>query len=396
MNSISTKNVELLPDEEFRIEVGESQKLRIKVVKGIAEIKGKELLKESTNVFTDVKTSIYTFTGCQLQIEGEADLTFVSKCSPFPAVFTIFDRLYKNLKEENKVCNVLLLGSGKSTVAVSLCNFFVRMHEKVIFTEIDPSKGNIFPGALSTMVIENLSEPFFDLNNPFSLFYGSKEVSNQELYEMQVQSLAEKCSTFSHPNIIVAPEMEHSFLETVIDIFNITHLVVVGDERMYYLILNKMEKEELKNSWGDKLRVKGKKIEAFYVENPGFLQENKVAKSIKRYFYGKSEFTPSRILVNKNNISVLKLGEDFAAPVSALPLGSSRRLGLMGVEEVDLQESSILGISTATDQESVITAPIAGFAVCVDEKKGKILCSQPKLPSKTVYLIQGNIKFIDY
>ncbi len=106
-------------------------------------------------------------------------------------------------------------------------------------------------------------------------------------------------------------------------------------------------------------------------------------------------YTLIKIILNKNMISVVKLGEDYVAPVSALPLGSSRKVGITGIMEVDLKEGAVLAISHSGEKEEITTAPVSGFIVCVDEKKGRVLACQPKLP-KCSYLIQSNLNYIDY
>lgn len=385
--------IEIARNKDFRIEVNELQKLKIKIIKGLAELKGAELVNNKWYLFTDTKTSIFTFTGCDLEIEGECELAYIGERSNFPKLFDI----YNGIVQSKNVKNILILGQGQSTTAITMCNYFIRDQKKILFTELDTSKGNIFPGTLSVMAIRNISINHFSLNNPFCLFYGSKEAENMELYELQMMEISKKAKELIENetdiigNVVIAPFIDFNSLNKMITQYNINFIIVSKDERLYHRIKPKIQ------------------ISINFIPNNGFISENKIIKSIKRYFYGeqlsevnnnfvfKNIFTPSRIILNNktHSFSIIKVGEDFIAPDSALPIGANRKVGIIGVEDVDLIENSILAISDATDRDEVALKPVVGFLVCLDEKKGRVLSIQPKLP-KMNFLIQGNIKYIEY
>ncbi len=190
----NNKIFELSQNEEFRFEVGESQKLMIMVEVGLAEVKGQELINKNWYTYSDIKSVLFTFTGCRIRVmdegeKGEGNISmFVANISSFPQIFNFFH--YINKKDDdvkrNNMKSILVMGKGRSTLAMTLCNYFIRTHQTVQFTELDPSKGNIFPGAISTMLVENLNENYFELNNPHCLFYGSVSINNnKDLYEIQ-------------------------------------------------------------------------------------------------------------------------------------------------------------------------------------------------------------------
>lgn len=368
--------VELATNQEYRIEVMENQKLRIMVIAGIAEVRGQELLNDKWHVFTKIRTSIFTFTGAKLKIDGTCELQYKAISSPMPKIFSYFDYLYKT---PNLNKTILVLGHGRSTFCSTLANYFVRMHKSVLFTEIDPAKGNIFPGALSSMVVSSLVDykTGFNMSSPTCFFFGSTEIENMELYELQIDALIDSVEkrNFVGLHMILAPELSVDMLNILIKKFKICETVIIGDERLF-----------------NKLNLLSNKLQ---IENSGYIHENTVAASINRYFNGfENEYKPCAFLV-KQPWQVVRIGEEFIAPESALPLGATRKVGKTGVNKTEPVCNAVLAISEAATEAEVPTSKVIGFAVCLDEKKFRILCTQPKLP-KNAFLIQGSIRYIDF
>lgn len=365
--------IEIPKDKEFRIEVSENQKVRIMVIAGLAEIAGQELLNEKWYNFANIKTSIFTFTGAKLKIEGINDLQYIATSTCFRKIFNFFDLC----KDTQRI--VLVLGKGRTTFCTTMCNYSVKLHNKVDLIELDPSKGNIFPSALSLMQVETIVDynDKIKLNNPFCLFYGSLTIENKELFDLQVDRLCTEIETRNNGNLklILSPELTNDELNVIIKKFKVTDVVVMGDERMFH-----------------KLNLLVPKV---FIENTGYIYENTVASSINRYFNGTNgEFTPASFLV-KFDWLIYRIGEEFTAPDSALPLGASRRIGRTDVCKSELVQNSVIAISEAETEDQIITSPVAGFIVCLDDKKFRILCTQTKLP-KLKFMVQGNVQYMDF
>ncbi|ADM11564.1 pre-mRNA cleavage complex GTPase subunit [Encephalitozoon intestinalis ATCC 50506] len=371
--------IRLWPNQEFRIEVSETQKLKVMVVSGLAEIKGQELLNEKWYAFKDIKTFIFTFSGCKLKVEGACDLQYVSGTTNVPSIFGIVNFFSKNGFDYSKLRTFMVVGNGRSTLCFTLINFFVRMGKKVLFTEIDPSRGNIFPGALSTMHVDTLIDCIegLRLKNPLSFFYGSTEITNMELYDLQTTKLQEaiKSKNIDDLHLILCPEGASAFYNTLIKRFEVDRVIVVGNERLYHTL--------------DVI------VEKLMISRSGFVEEKEIGKSISRYFKGvNNEYTPFTFNV-KYKWRVVRIGEMYVAPASALPLGSARKVGCVEASEVEISENSVLGISEAREIEDVAGSPVLGYVVVIDTGTFKILCTQPRLP-KYVFLIQGDLKHIEY
>ncbi|ELA42768.1 uncharacterized protein VICG_00083 [Vittaforma corneae ATCC 50505] len=365
--------IQIPRNHELRLEVMENQKIKVMVISGLAEIFGQELLNEKWYNFTDIKCSIFTFTGAVVKIEGSCDLSYLAESSCFPKIFNYFDSIKDSLGI------VIVVGRGRSTFCTTLANYFVRVRKKLDFLEVDPLKGNVFPGALSYLQIDSLVEynDKLKLTNPYCLFFGSLSIENTELYQIQTEKLNEEVESRETGNfkVILCPELSNDMLHQLIKTFKASGVVCIGNERMFHRLNTPIPK--------------------IFIENTGYIAENTVAKSINRYFNGpSSEYTPSSFSL-RSEYTVLRIGEQYAAPESALPLGASRKIGHTDVCRCELIQNAVLAISGAENEDQVVRSPALGFVVCVDEKKQRILCTQPRLP-KCKYLVQGSVKYIDF
>ena len=214
-------------------------------------------------------------------------------------------------------------------------------------------------------------------------------IDNVELYTLQCERLKEEVESRDTHNfkVVLCPDLPIDVLNQVlrtdlpIDVLNqvlrtfkAATVIYIGNERMFH-----------------KLNILTPKV---FIENAGYIAENMVARSINRYFNGPNgEYTSSSFLLK--DCTIVRVGEQYTAPESALPLGASRKVGHTDVCKCELVQNSILTISEAETEDQLITTPVLGFVACLDEKKQRILCTQPKLP-KCKYLIQGSVKYIDF
>lgn len=376
--------VDIDRNSEYRIEVAPGKKLRVMVLRGLAEVLGQELLNDKWHVFSDIKIAIFTFTGAKLRLDGTAELQYPVLRPFMPQVFAYFDGLRPSYSR-----TVIVVGSGRTTFCTALINFLVRLHHRAIFTEIDPSRGNIFPGTLSTMAVDGLVDynEGFHLNNPSCLFYGSTDLDNMELYDLQVHALVKIIERMAAPDgqaargesvhLIVAPEFGSDKLNELVKEFGADEVVVVGNERLFHqlsLIVGKV-----------------------FIENTGYTQQGTggIAKSIGRYFNGVGGMYSPCSITLKNKHEIVRIGEEHAAPESALPLGAARKVGRTGINRTELVSNCVLAISEAQKEEEVATSIAAGFVVVTDPSKMKMLCTQTALPRCT-YLVQGSIQYLEY
>jgi len=314
-----------------------------------------------------------------------------------PYVAKYFDYLCRN-NEFGR--NILVLGKGKCTFCTAMANYIVRMHKTSIISVIDPASGFIFPGVIGWLAIDSIIDysEGIKLNNPTCYFYGDTEIKNSDLYDIQIEEMSKELEELSKEasgeknaskeavpeesesiqgqlNMIIAPQMAQEELNRIIKKFKVKEVVFLGDERMY----NSM-----------KLIV-----DMIFIDNGAYIQENSVINSINRYFNGpRGEYSPCSFIA-KIGKGVVRIGEEHAAPESALPLGATRKVEKTSVNHISPIEGHVLAISEAENEEGIATSKISGFVVCQNSETFRVLCPQPKLP-KNYYLVQGNIKYSDY
>ncbi len=417
---------------EYRIEVGEHQKYKVMVIGGLAEVDGQELLNDKWYVFQHIRIGIFSFTGAKIRVDGDTEMAYLSGSSIAPQVFGYFDermgeRIIMKMKNCDKSncndkvnfsdksncndkvnfsdksnCNdklnsddmsnfndklnsdskvftvntIMVIGHGRTTFCATFINYMLRMHQKVMFAEIDPGRGNIFPGTLGCMIVDQIVDyqDRFRLNNPKCFFFGNTDVENIDLFDKQVDALFKIIRTKmeGHFNVVLAPMMDDERVDALVERLGIDEVVVVGNERMFH-----------------SHKFRSPKV---FIENNTYVCSNNISKSISAYFNGTSgQFSPSSFTV-KQKWAIVRIGEEYVAPDSALPIGAVRKVDKLGINRVELQKNTVLAISEAKREEDIITTPVAGFVVCLDPTNFRILSPQPKLPSG-IFLIQGSFKY---
>ena len=67
----------LSPRSELRFEVGFNKIYKIRLTRGAAEIFGTELALNAVYTFTGAKGAVFTWEGCTLELQGEAESEYV-------------------------------------------------------------------------------------------------------------------------------------------------------------------------------------------------------------------------------------------------------------------------------------------------------------------------------
>ncbi|EPR78317.1 pre-mRNA cleavage and polyadenylation factor Clp1 [Spraguea lophii 42_110] len=360
--------IELPPFHELRFEVSSSQILSLKLLSGTCEIKGQELLDTKSYDIKNINSFIFTYHGCKMQLEGECNLYYITKNSNILKIFSKFNE-YIN---ENK--NVLVLGNGRSTFMTILANYFVRIHKDINLIELDVEKGFlVFPGVLGKVNIKKSIDFEYGIqyNDPNFYFYGESVINNIEKYTEMIENINDIRSENKMKLFLGNNNLEN--INLVLEKCKIDEIIVLGDERLYNYI-------EFKNKT--------------FIMNSGYYKDKiKIENKIYEYFHGKKdEYTP--FTVNISNFKVFKIGEDFVAPSSALPLGAKRKLSTNNIKEVQVVKDSVLGISPSENEEEIKTGSVIGFCVVYTEGNSiKVLAPQKQINFK--HFIQSGIKYTE-
>ena len=404
-----------------------THKLSITLLEGQAEIFGTELAPKHEYIFGHgEKMAVYSWTGATISVKGETSVEYVSGTEIPMHVYlnchqalqlqrTSADHDLSN-NHNNTIPNVLLVGVSRKTVARILANYSARQGGTPMLVDLDVSSGCVmFPGVLSTHVLTkpiDLEEGLSGDGQPeIAFFYGHTSYKDSpKTYKKLLHKLAEtvrsrlehmKSSTGS---IIIAPgDTDETLIEDIVEAFQVTCILVVGNERLH----SSLEKKNLSCTIL-KLPKSGGVVskDAPYRKYSQHLQ-------YRSYFYGLNDmYTPFSITLAVNTLRVFRYGrESTMAPMSALPLGAARRVDESRLSKVEIDSSmlyAILGIchspdKTVSAEESSNDTPptdvnMAGFLYItgIDDAKHFITVLSPcPLPLPGNDLILGQIRWIE-
>lgn len=337
-------NIEAL--HEFRFESNES--VTIIVNSGICEHLGNELLHHKPYIFNSPKTFIFAHTPTILKITPCE--FYISSDSNIPDIAKYFDTYRKTRAP------LIVVGNGRSTFAKIMKNYLVRAGLTVLVTETVPDSGFFFPGCLSTGIFKENSEI------PLVYFYGCLSIANKAHYEKIVLNLSiavEQKEFDSH--IIIADYAQLDFIRNI-EVFN-GKVVVLKDEKLFSKI-----------------------NDAFFIPKG---RHEKVIKNFDRYFSGENGELATYVM--NINSRVVRIGEEFVAPESALPIGEDRKIKSDEVVDVKARVGSVLGVSYAKDESEVVCSPIKGFVKVESLNENSLKIRTPQANLKCMFLLQGEL-----
>jgi polyribonucleotide 5'-hydroxyl-kinase len=177
--SVGTRTEDLPAHSEYRFEVAFNQTLHVKLVSGTAEIFGTELAPSTSTpyTFTGTKGAIYTYHGCKLELEGQADgyVAEETQVLTYANVHFALDK-ERDAVRTKMLANpgrpdtdastigprVLIVGpenSGKTSLAKTLTAYAVKMGRQPIVVNLDPKQGMLsVPGSLSAAAFTGLMD----------------------------------------------------------------------------------------------------------------------------------------------------------------------------------------------------------------------------------------------
>lgn len=337
-------NVEAL--HEFRFE--STSNVTIIVNSGTCEHLGSELLHHKPYSFTAPKTFIFAHTPAVLKITP-CDY-YISADSSVPEIAQYFDAF------QHSTAPCIVVGQGRSTFTTILKNYLVRASKTVLVTELAPESGFFFPGCLTTGIFKDTPEL------PLVYFYGCLDVNNKTYYNNILNNLASaiKQKEFNH-HIIITNYQQLEFV-TKLEAFK-GEVVVLKDEKTCSKILN------------SKFIAKGR--------------YEPIQKNFDRYFNGANNELVTFVM--NLNSRVVRIGEEFVAPESALPIGEERKIKSDDIIDVKARVGSVLGVSHAKDEKDVGSTPIKGFVKVESVGENSLKVRAPQANLKCMFLLHGDI-----
>ncbi|KAJ2487766.1 Cleavage polyadenylation factor subunit clp1 [Coemansia sp. RSA 2050] len=417
------------PGEEFRFEVDFKHTIEVKLKHGHAEYFGAELGREATYTFSGENGAVFSWEGCTLTVAGECQSAYKAGETPMDTCINVHMALQQQRvlarKDEPDGPRVMIVGpddGGKTSLARTLVNYAVRMGEAPLFVDLDPMDASVtVPGTLSvtpmtkTVDIETgfmgyaMSSSAGPPDTPLVWQFGHDQpADNAALFKLIVDRMAEaiKRRMDSNPQAAASGLIvdtrgftDASKCETIdhaIAALGITTLLVVGSERMYSLLSTR--------SYAKDVAVIKMARSGGTVDRSAMYRQQYNSRTIQQYFYGtpKEPFSSFSTVANFQEIRILRVGEDYIAPSSTLPLGETRKLTDTSVLTVEPDESlahSILAVTDAAmDSDDVAGIQALGFVnvTVVDMEKKRLILISPvpgRLPKQV--LVYGNVKWME-
>ncbi|KAJ2722694.1 Cleavage polyadenylation factor subunit clp1 [Coemansia sp. Benny D115] len=459
-DDVMTKEWTLNPGEEFRFEVGFKNSIEVKLKSGHAEYFGAELGPEATYTFSGQNGAIFTWQGCTLSVTGDCQSIYVAGETPMDSYINVHMALQQlrvqahsemqssAAKGTSAAPRVMIVGpedSGKTSLARILINYAVRMGDRPIFVDLDPAEASVtVPGTISATAIAktiDIETGFMGYStsssvggpsdSPLVLQFGHELPSkNAVLFKLLVDRLTQaiaarfEADTFAAASGLIVDTRgftdinKFDIIESAIASLGINTLLVVGNERMYSLFSSRFSKAD-GSSGSVPVNVVKLAKSGGTVDRDAMYRQQLSAHRIRQYFYG----TPSEpvmsfsTVVNFQEISILRVGEDVQAPSSTLPLGETRKLSETSVFAVEPDESlthSVLAVTEVnigngeedgSDQKAieearkgVVGVQAVGFinVTKVDMEKKRFIAYSPvpgRLPKQV--LLYGHIKWME-
>lgn len=359
---------------EFRFEVDLGSAVSVRLLpepndpsKGRAECMGMELAPGvDYTVSGPAKCAIFSYDGCRLLVTPEnlenknksnstikgCSVEYVS-CENEGAMHAYLNthRALETLRDElESPLKVLILGTGRNTVARILTNYAIRMGRTILLTDVDPSSGSVLiPG---TIAAHQITRPLSLIDGwwgasagdgqPIAYFYGSttgilqeesssgstgsstkarknhyKKICSRLAHAIDSRLTNEFSSKTSDKNnkhggiIIVGPaDADESTGEDLRSIFNPQLTLVVGNERLHATLEKVFFKKQIENDQKKTFTVLKLPRPSGVVTKDAPYRRAQIQAQFARFFYGPShEYSPMNVNISFDDVSIRRLSD---------------------------------------------------------------------------------------
>jgi len=332
---------ELQAGREWRFEVAFGSTIEVKLIRGTAEIFGTELPLGHKFTFTGTKSSIYTWSGCVLEIGGTPSVEYTSEETPMNAYANAHFALEKRRgqAEESQTLRgprVMIIGpqdAGKTSLLKILTGYAVRQGRTPVVVNLDPREGMLsLPGTLtatSFSTIMDVEEGFgtsptsgpspVPAKLPLVYYYGLENPEgNEKLYKSLVSRLAlavsSKLSEDDQNRIsgciidtsgLIAQASGYEMVQHIVAEFSVDTLLVLGSERLYSDMCRRFEDRSQNPVAVVKLQKSGGCVD----REESFMKQSRET-AIREYFFGepKRTLSPYTMTVGFDDLNVWRVG----------------------------------------------------------------------------------------
>lgn len=231
----------------------------VQLVSGSAELFGAELATNKKYNLAGAKVAIFTWHGCELEVNGKLDIAYVSTETVSNATALHAHAHLSALRDDAALRDapgprVLVAGgpdSGKSSLARTLLAYAVKFGHRPVFVDVDVSSNSLsVPGTLAASPAPDGVDADAHASgvvprdsSPLVLWYGSTDLaSNPHLYRNQLDTLGEKLRARDSPAGILVDasgwieDAGYDLLLHVIRALDIDVVLVLGHDRLYSML----------------------------------------------------------------------------------------------------------------------------------------------------------------
>jgi len=270
--SAPLRTEELGQRAELRFEVAVGKQYSIRLLRGTAEIFGTELAPSSTHNFSGTKAAVFTWHGCTLEVQGEAESEYVASETDAMVEWLNVHGMLETVRsdassgmESNGGPRVMVVGpdhSGKTSLVKSLTGWALKSGRCPTVVNLDPREGLLsIPSSLSAVTMSSMMDieegwgtsPISGpTNNPVKtpLVYHFPFASPEDKTDMfkpiitraalAVTSRLEDNKEAKDSGIIIdspgslnQPRGNYDNITHIVSEFSINVLLVLGSERLY-------------------------------------------------------------------------------------------------------------------------------------------------------------------
>ncbi|KAA8895089.1 Pre-mRNA cleavage complex II protein Clp1-domain-containing protein [Sphaerosporella brunnea] len=415
---------ELQAGREWRFEVAFGSTIEIKVTRGTAEIFGTELPVGNKFSFTGIKSAIYTWTGCTLEITGTPSVEYTSEETPmnmYANAHFALEKLRGKAAESPTAQGprAMIIGphdAGKTSLLKILTGYAVRQGRRPVVVNLDPREGMLsLPGTLTAVsfsTIMDVEEGFgtsptsgpspVPAKLPLVYYYGVENPEgNEKLYKSLVSRLALAVSSklseddYSRTSgcIIdtsgfIAQSSGYDMIQHIVAEFSVDTLLVLGSERLYSDMCRRFEDRPQNPVTVVKLQKSGGCVD----REESFMKQSRET-AIREYFFGepKRTLSPYTMSVVFDDLKVWRVGQASNVGSELLPAGEELKQPLyITTEPSVLLQHSIMAVVNANlddSEEALAESTVMGFVyvASVDDQKRYMKILAPvsgRLPPK--------------
>lgn len=414
--AVETKTWSLAAEEELRIELGDKTTVTLAMKRGTAEVFGCELAEGQRLTISAAQFAVFTFSGCQLDVEGVPDSAYKASETPMVSYLNTHGVL-----EERRVAaqaagsagegpRVLLAGptdSGKSTLARVLVNYAARRQWAPLLIDLDVGQNGIGPpGTIAAVPVDAPVDPVegVPLEVPLVYWFGhTTPDDNPDYYRFLVERMAGLVDQRAQASVgaraagMVVNTMGwiegqgYKLLLHAATTLKIDVILVLGHERLH---------SELSAEFASNPAVSVVKLQrsgGVVTRTPEYRKASR-ERRVREYLYGaQGELSPSSQTVPFSDLQIFRVGGGARVPTSAMPVGVESATDPMQLKAVAPSMElmgALLGVSHATEQSEILSSNVAGFVLVteVDVKKQTVTYVAPSpgaLPGP--YLVLGTV-----